>query len=137
MKIPNSSNCVGVGAGSFGRADEGYLVRIKRRVLTSKCIRFVLFRVRYWYFVGIRKQLRTISSEDAFDVTVAHNLRSIRKWSPRMELLIRPLSVIESVSKHAKILVVGPRNEYDLILLAGYGFSFRNIRGLDLISYSP
>jgi hypothetical protein len=54
-----------------------------------------------------------------------------------MELLIRPLSVIESVPKNSKVLVIGPRNEYDLILLAAYGFEFRRVRGLDLISYSP
>jgi SAM-dependent methyltransferase len=54
-----------------------------------------------------------------------------------MELLIRPLSVIESIAKDSKVLVIGPRNEYDLLLLAAYGFSFQHVGGLDLISYSP
>jgi hypothetical protein len=54
-----------------------------------------------------------------------------------MELLIRPLSVIESVDKNSKVLVIGPRNEYDLLLLAAHGFAFPQVRGLDLISYSP
>jgi SAM-dependent methyltransferase len=54
-----------------------------------------------------------------------------------MNLLLFPLAIIESIPKDARILVVGPRNENDLYTLSGLGFRFRNLVGLDLISYSP
>lgn len=111
--------------------------RALRSLLGSEFVRVLVFRLRYFYFVKIRKRLRTITAKDAFAATVPHNLKGVPVWLPRMELLIRPLSVIESLPWHSRILVVGPRNEYDLLLLAGHGFSWRNIRGLDLISYSP
>jgi SAM-dependent methyltransferase len=108
-----------------------------RSLLGSEYVRVCLFRLRYFYYVTICNRLRTMTSKDAFGNTVQHNVKQVSDWSPRMELLIRPLSVIESLPRTAKILVIGPRNEYDLILLAGLGFGFRNVRGLDLISYSP
>lgn len=54
-----------------------------------------------------------------------------------MNLLLRPVSVIETVPPDAKILVIGCRNEGDILLLMSLGFSASRIRGLDLISYSP
>jgi SAM-dependent methyltransferase len=108
-----------------------------RSFLGSEYVRSWVFRLRRLYYMRLRKQLRMIESEDAFKVTVEHNLKYVPFWSPRMELLIRPLSVIESLAKDARILIIGPRNEYDLLLLAAHGFSLGHIRGLDLISYSP
>ncbi len=108
-----------------------------RSLVGSEYLRSVLFNWRRVYYCRVLRRLRTIDSDDAFKTTVPHNLKAVSIWLPRMELLIRPLSVIESVPRDAKILVIGPRNEYDLLLLAANGFSFRNVRGLDLISYSP
>jgi SAM-dependent methyltransferase len=90
----------------------------------------------FWYCVLLRR-LRTLPSEQAFDVTLRHNLKSLGKKLNRMQLLIRPLSVLEQVGKDARVLVIGPRNEWDLFLLHRHGFEFRNCTGLDLISYSP
>ena len=108
-----------------------------RNLLGSEYVRSLMFRLRRFYYMDILKKLRTIESKEAFDLTIPHNLRMVSSWLPRMELLIRPLSVIESVAKNSKVLVVGPRNEYDLLLLAAHGFAFPQVRGLDLISYSP
>ena len=108
-----------------------------RSLVGSEYLRSVLFNWRRVYYCSVLRRLRTIDSDDAFKTTVSHNLKAVSIWLPRMELLIRPLSVIESVPRDAKILVIGPRNEYDLLLLAANGFSFRNVHGLDLISYSP
>jgi SAM-dependent methyltransferase len=54
-----------------------------------------------------------------------------------MSLLIDPIAVIETVDPQSKVLVIGCRNELDLLLLFAKGFSTRKVRGLDLISYSP
>jgi SAM-dependent methyltransferase len=93
------------------------------------------FRWRFWKYVRIRKALRTASSRDSFEVTVDHNLKSIAARNDRMLRLIGPLAAIESLGRDARILVIGPRNEWDLMLLAKHGY--RNVVGLDLISYSP
>lgn len=75
----------------------------------------------------------------SFDATIDHNLKSLNSFGTgRASLLIKPLSVIESLDKDtARVLVIGPRNEHDLLILAGNGFRFGNLRGLDLMSYSP
>lgn len=96
--------------------------------------------VTYWrlqYFVKIKKSLKTTDSEKAFKVTVSHNLKAISQCNDRMNLLIRPLSVIETVNRDSSVLVIGPRNEYDILSLIGHGFSKNTVKGLDLITYSP
>ena len=105
---------------------------------------FLLPRFREWivnfrifYFVQLRKQIATLNSEKGFNVTVKHNMKSLRQCNKRMEMIIKPISVIEKVKHNARILVIGPRNENDLFLLFGNGFDWENIYGLDLISYSP
>ena len=64
-------------------------------------------------------------------------MKSLRAGNERMHRLLRPLTAIETLSKDTRILLIGPRNESDLWLLKGYGFSLENLRGLDIISYSP
>ena len=97
-----------------------------------------IVRLRLFFFVRVKRQLKSFNSENAFEVTVAHNLKSLTQCNDRMEVLIRPLSCIEKLNNiHSKILVIGPRNENDLFSLFGNGFSWGNITGLDLISYSP
>ena len=90
----------------------------------------------FWYCMVLRR-LKTLDSEQAFATTLSHNLKSLSKKMNRMLLLIRPLSVLEQVGKDARILVIGPRNEWDLYLLHKHGFEFNHCTGLDLISYSP
>lgn len=95
-------------------------------------------KIRFFYFVTICRRLKTLDSKDAVKETVKHNLKALAAFGgTRMELLIKPLSVLESVPKNAKILVIGPRNEDDILNLIGHGFQGKNITGLDLISYSP
>jgi hypothetical protein len=67
-----------------------------------------------------------------------HNLKLLKDFSnPRMDLLIRPLSVLEFLKRSSNILIIGPRNENDLLKLMAFGFHRAGIRGLDLMSYSP
>lgn len=99
--------------------------------------RNVVVRIRLFYFVRIKRALKTIKSPDAFEMTIPHNIKALGQCNPRIDLLIRPLSVVESLNESAKVLIVGPRDEHDLFTLIGHGFSKDRIRGLDLISYSP
>jgi hypothetical protein len=93
--------------------------------------------VRAWWLIRIRGRLSTAGSANAVRANVAHNLKSIYSANRRMNLLLYPLATIETLDRTARILVIGPRNEYDLFTLAGLGFSLDRIQGLDLISYSP
>lgn len=101
--------------------------------------RNLVVTLRAYYFIKVAKSLRTFESKESYSVTVQHNLKSLMSKCNRMELLIRPLSVIETISNSSKILVIGPRNEHDLFLTLAYlpHVPSNNIRGLDLISYSP
>lgn len=96
-----------------------------------------VFFLRLYYFCELRRRLRTMDSQSAVPMTLKHNLKSLRRRLNRMVLLIAPLAVLENVSKQSKVLVIGPRNEWDLFLLRRFGFDFAACTGLDLISYSP
>jgi SAM-dependent methyltransferase len=108
-----------------------------RSLFLLRGFRIRVVRLRVFFFVKIKKQLKLYNSDKAFEVTIPHNLKSLTQCNDRMETLIRPLSCIEKVNSNSKVLVIGPRNENDLFSLFGNGFSWGNIIGLDLISYSP
>jgi SAM-dependent methyltransferase len=92
---------------------------------------------RALYFIRVRGRLRTADSQQAVRANVSHNLKGIYSANCRMNLLLYPLAIIETLDRNARILVIGPRNEFDLFTLVGLGFKLENLRGLDLISYSP
>jgi len=94
-------------------------------------------RLRMFWYIKLRRRLSIVQSDRAFAATIDHNLKSLRYFNQRTEALIRPLSVIETLGPESRLLIVGPRNEGDLFAAIGYGFSPKNVRGLDLISYSP
>jgi len=115
-----------------------HLKRFFAELLMVRMIRTVVGKLRFWYYAKILRQVRTRESKDAIEHTVGHNLKAIAAFGlTRMDKLIKPLSVIESIGKDSKILVIGPRNEDDILNLIGNGFKSGNITGLDLISYSP
>lgn len=94
-------------------------------------------RLRMFWFIKMRRRLQLLNSDRAFAATVDHNLKSLHHFNQRTDALLRPLSVIETLGPQSKVLIVGPRNEGDLFSAIGYGFDSKNVRGLDLISYSP
>ena len=109
-----------------------------KQLLLIREIRFVVCKLRFYYYARLRNRIKTSESNDAIDHTVKHNLKSIAVFGlTRMDMLIKPIAVMENVSKDARILVIGPRNEEDIMNLIGNGFKADNIIGLDLISYSP
>ena len=109
-----------------------------KNVLLLPRIRESVGRIRLWYYLTLKKQWKTVASKNAFDLTQMHNLKLLKDFSnPRMDLLIKPLSVLEFLNRNSSILVIGPRNEDDLLKLLANGFTHSHIRGLDLMSYSP
>ena len=77
----------------------------------------------------------------ARDKSIEHNFNNLQSLSglDRGTTLIYPLLQTEEMqlySRHIKCLCIGPRNEAELLGLAGYGVQEENIKGLDLISYS-
>jgi len=86
-----------------------------RNLLMISSVREFVGRFRLWYFLALQKRWQTVNSQHAFDVTLKHNLKQLKDFSnPRMDLLIRPLSVLEFLSDESNVLIIGPRNENDL-----------------------
>jgi len=109
-----------------------------KQLLLLRGFRKVIGKLRFHYFVNIRRRIITMESKDAIKHTVDHNLKALGHFGgTRMDKLIKPISIMENVPMDAHILVIGPRNEDDILNLIGNGFKSSNIRGLDLISYSP
>lgn len=101
-----------------------------------RTIRKIVVKLRAFLLIRIFRKLRTLESENAFDITIKHNFKSLFQCNDRVKLLIKPLTAIEKINPESKVLIIGPRNEHDLYLLASEGVKMKNITGLDLISYS-
>lgn len=105
--------------------------------MAEPVLRHAWVLARALYFIHLRKRMRTVESEHVVQANRAHNLKSIYSANRRMNLLLYPLSAIETLSRDAHILVIGPRNEFDLFSLVGLGFKLNRLTGLDLLTYSP
>lgn len=114
------------------------MTSVFKETLLIRPVRMLIGKIRYYYFVHLRRKVKTLESKDAINATVKHNFKALGIFGgTRMEKIIRPISVLENISKDSKILVIGPRNEDDILTLIGNGFNKANLVGLDLISYSP
>jgi SAM-dependent methyltransferase len=96
--------------------------------------------LRFIYFTKIRIKLKTFDNNNSLENTISYNLTAFKHIGNdftmnRMMYLIHGLLSLEFIDKNVKILVIGPRTENDLLILNGYGF--KNVVGLDLITYSP
>ena len=128
---------------SLVRRSKGTLRHTLDQLLLVDVIRFAVVAVRYLWFVQLRRRLSTFDVLTGTDSpvathTVSHNLKGLRDLAVnRSHLLVRPLSVLETLPVDARILSIGPRSEGELFNLAANGFILSNVTGLDLISYSP
>ena len=71
--------------------------------------------------------------------TIPHNFDGVwRITRQRTERLINIVRSIRNFSvENSNSLIIGPRNEGELILFWGYGFNRNKIKSIDLISVSP
>ncbi len=102
--------------------------------------RHIWLTVRFIYLARIRRRLGVYSnvSEHVAKMTIPYNLTRLQDLAVvRSNALVKPLSVIESLDFDSRILCVGPRTEGEMFNLAAHGFRLTNLRGLDLLSYSP
>lgn len=110
------------------------------QLLMVDVIRYAVSSCRYlWLNILGGGGVRTLDGRPGVATkTVSHNLRGLRDLAVNRSLfLIRPLSILESLTTRSDILVVGPRTEGEILALVGYGFQRSHIRAVDLISYSP
>jgi SAM-dependent methyltransferase len=117
-----------------------YGPRFPRQLLRVNRIRHWVAKLRFLWYARLRGRLRTLEGAGAAVApnTVMHNLRGLEDFAVvRAMSLIHPLCAIETLGADARILSVGPRSEGELLALVAHGFRPENIRGLDLISYSP
>ncbi|NOS67694.1 MAG: methyltransferase domain-containing protein [Candidatus Peribacteraceae bacterium] len=120
-----------------------FAFRVRRflcQFLRIDAVRGAVGWARYFLYSTLLRRLKTLqpATSDVIHNTVFHNMKRVRSFyelsAPRSSLLVHPLSSIR-VSKSSPILSIGPRTEGELLNLIGYGF--HNVRGLDLITYSP
>lgn len=129
--------------GSFGRYFGPMLGAIPRQLLRVTFIRFLICALRYVWFVFVLRRMRMldVTSGDVATNTVTHNLRGMFDLAVERSLrLILPLVSLEVVRdrvRESQILSIGARTEGELYNLYAYGFSKRNVRAVDLVSYSP
>lgn len=108
--------------------------------LRVDAVREHVARARFIYYGKLRRKLTALDSESegVAPNTIFHNKRGLSDLAVnRSHMLVRPLSVIESLGPNSDILTIGPRTEGELLNLFAHGFSPAHVRGLDLISYSP
>jgi SAM-dependent methyltransferase len=97
----------------------------------------------YWYLTGYRlRQLvkgQGVDSGFVAEQVLPYNLGNINIINRgRTERIIAILRSIRGLKLGSlKTLVVGPRNEAELLLLSSYGFDAANLTAIDLFTYSP
>jgi hypothetical protein len=68
----------------------------------------------------------------------SYNQSQLWEWHrTRTEKIMAVLRCIDDRPKKPKMLVIGPRNEAELLLLHLYGFDLSDIESIDIFSYSP
>lgn len=99
--------------------------------------RIPLYRFAY---TQARLMLRTIGRKwrrqphGSQEVTVDHNLKSLRSFNTRNEKLLLASMCVEDIEQ-SRTLIIGGRTEEEIFMFRGYGF--RDVTAVDLISYSP
>jgi SAM-dependent methyltransferase len=100
--------------------------------------RIPLYRFAY---AQTRLMLRTLGrrwsgrrAHESLEVTVDHNLKSLRNFTTRNEKLLLASMCVEDIEQ-SRTLIIGGRTEEEIFMFRGYGF--RDVTAVDLISYSP
>lgn len=118
---------------------------IHRYLLQHPSVLRRVTRWRHFYFTSVRRRrvLRQFASDqrpadDPLHRTLEYNLSRITSFDNRRSFrMVKLVSCISAVNRNGQVLFVGPRTEADLLTLYAFGFAWRNLRGLDLFSYSP
>jgi SAM-dependent methyltransferase len=116
-----------------------------RCILLQPTVFALRFHARrlYWRATGIKisalQSTEEIKSSFVREKALPYNLGN--RWiinRARTERLVWLMRAIQGFQpEKARMLVVGPRNEAELLLLKGHGFKMSNLSAIDLFSYSP
>ena len=114
------------------------LSRIAYDFLKVDILRNYYCWLRYWLRKGKMRTLETMT-DGVGKYTIEHNMgalagRAAFGMGNRMSILLYPLAAALRDTEDPRVLIVGPRTEDDLFLAKSLGM--RNVRGLDLFSYS-
>lgn len=145
------ASCVGLSKHDAPKAGVRFMLRIYMFPPTPVGISFreYLLRSRLGFglwFLGRRfiNALHAVRRGAALtyghlEKVVGHNYDMVwRITRQRTERLINILSSLRGFDRRsAKVLVIGPRNEAELLLFAAHGFKLENISAIDLFSVSP
>ncbi len=115
---------------------------VARAVAMQPVLFEVWYRMRAWRYLlthGMQSFDPNQETPKGFLGKVgAYNQSQLWTWHrTRTEKIMAVLRCVASVPKNARLLVIGPRNEAELLLLHLYGFDLGNIRSIDIFSYSP
>jgi len=108
-------------------------------LLRIDLIRLLVGLIRYKYFIFFRK-IKNISALYMINETIVHNKSAFNNLKTdfimnRIKYLYGPMSAIERINEDSRILLIGSRTENELLYLKS--FNHKNIKAIDLISYSP
>lgn len=113
------------------------------RLFEFPLVRYQLAKTRFQRQMT-KAEVKTVDNPTDYLIqnAVDHNLQGLATHSAlaRPDKLINVLKSTDTVlyrGPQMKVLSVGPRSESEIFSLIGAGFRAENVRGLDLISYSP
>jgi hypothetical protein len=84
---------------------------------------------------GLKDQLHQHIVENVIPHNESQVWKITRHRTERLLNLLRSMRMVDHAT--AQILCVGPRNEAEILLFTLYGFPLRNVKSIDLFSYSP
>ena len=98
----------------------------------------LVFRIRFFWYFRFKKNFRFVNKIGNHTLNVKKSLNEMKKGvsNHRPKQIVMPLISLSKEDKEKfKVLSVGSRYETEILYLKGVGF--KNVRGLDLFSYSP
>jgi len=116
------------------------MISLYKHLLLYTPFRKLIGYIRFVWFSKIIYGIKTFDQNKSLENTISYNLTAFKHIQNdftmgRMMYLIHSLLSLEFINSESKILVLGPRTENDILILEGYGF--KDVIGLDLITYSP
>lgn len=118
-----------------------YMQTYPDQILQMPGIRMALTAARIARLETDDVRIHAKLDDGVIENTVEHNLQAIKQTAAirRPDFLIQPLVSLNRSRvdiSNMTVLTVGPRTEAEIFSLIAAGFEPKNIRGLDLISYS-
>ena len=130
-------------------------------LLSFTRIRILVSFIRAFWYIKVKKRLNTFKdpSDSIHEHTIFSNLRRVvsnpenphpnarylfgidlQQDGSKVRTLMNPVICIDKISNNIsniKVLIIGPKLESEILSVMSYGIPLRNIKAIDLITYSP